>query len=179
MFTRQANCRNYIVRENKWIFLFLRQTRGCNRRAKLILRIIDNIIVRSLELGNIRLCRQIIIKISVDIQVVRFNHQHHGNVRRFLQIPQLKTGQFINNNVIFLNFRQNIQSWHANIPYQMNSFTCRAQNRRDKTTRRALAFRASHANYSRWAIGKKLICRRPNATVSLYLFWRKTRRPND
>ena len=117
MFPRQVNRRSYIVRENKWIFLFLRRTRICNRRTKLILRIIDNIIVRSLRLGNIRLCCQIIIKISVDVQVVRLNHQHHSNVRRFLQIPQLKTGQFVNNNVIFLNFRQNIQSWHANISH--------------------------------------------------------------
>ena len=179
MFPRQVNRRSYIVRKNKWIFLFLRRTRICNRRTELILRIIDNIIVSGLKPGNIRFCRQIIIKISVDVQVVRFNHQHHGNVRRFLQIPQLKTGQFINNNVIFLNFRQNIQSWHANIPHQMNGFTCRAQNRRDKTTRRTLAFCASHANYSCWAIGKKFICRRPNSTASLYLFWRNTWRPND
>ena len=175
----QANRRNYIVRKSKWIFLFLRQARICNRRTKLILRIINNIIIRGLKLSNIRLCRQIIIKISVNIQVVRFNHQHYGNVRGFLQIPQLKTGQFINDNVIFLNFWQNVQSRHANISHQMNGFTCRAQNRRDKTTRRPLAFCASHANYSRWAIGKKLICRRPNLTASLYLFWRKTWRPND
>ena len=61
----QANRRNYVVRKNKWIFLFLRRTRICNRRTKLILRIIDNIIVRGLKLGNICFCRQIIIKISV------------------------------------------------------------------------------------------------------------------
>ena len=60
----------------------------------------------------------------------------------------------------------------------MHRFARLAQNRRDHTAYRSLAFRSRHANNRRRTLGEKLICRRPNFSQCVNMIWRDTWRTN-
>ena len=60
----------------------------------------------------------------------------------------------------------------------MHRFARLAQNRRDHTAYRSLAFRSRHANNRRRTLGEKLICRRPNFSQRVNMVWRNAWRTN-
>ena len=110
--------------------------------------------------ANIFLSIEVVGEIRMDIQMIRLNHQHYRNMRRLFQIPQLKAGQFVNNNVGFFNLRQDIQRWHADVADQVYRLTSLLQDSRNQTTRRSLALRPCYANNRRWTLVEKLVSRR-------------------
>ena len=115
--------------------------------------------IAEIEVGKLVKARALVTewngKSQLNIQMIRLNHQNHGDFGRFFRIPKLEAGKFINDEIFWRNLGQKIERGHANIANKMDFFATRAQNRRNQARSRPFAFRASHADNFGWTILEK------------------------
>ena len=56
------------------------------------------------------------------VEMIRFNPQHYGDVRRFFEIPALEATHFVNHDIFFGNLIEFKNGGVANIADQMDMF---------------------------------------------------------
>ena len=96
--------------------------------------------------GNVGFGIEIIFIIGMDVEVVGFKMTKYGDVGGFVEIPELETGHFINDDGSFGKIVENIEGGGTDVANEIGVFTMGVEQRFDKGTDGALTLSGSDAN---------------------------------
>ena len=97
-----------------------KSNRSGNFKRVGVVIIIDETIVGSLVAANVGLSIKIIIEIAMDIKMVWLDGADNGYMRGFIEVPELETGEFVNDYRGGLKLIENIEGGDADIADKMS-----------------------------------------------------------